>query len=61
MIMKAKYEEWLVSLIGDCFIAFALGILLYNFFQPYTWIIMILGIILHSWGMYKTHKRNNKN
>lgn len=61
IIMKAKYEEWLISLIGACFIAFSLGMLFFNYFQKYIWIIMIIGIMLHSWGMYKTHKRNNKN
>lgn len=55
---KAKYSEWLGSLFGASFIAFALGVWLHNIFQGIAWIILIIGLLLHSWGMYKTYQRN---
>ena len=58
ILYHAKYIEWLASLLGACFISFGLGVLLHKYFEfIYLWIILI-GIILHSWGMYKTHRRN---
>lgn len=55
---KAKYSEWLGSLLGACFIAFALGVWLSDVFKGWIWLILIFGLLLHSWGMYKTYKRN---
>jgi hypothetical protein len=55
---KAKYSEWLGSLFGACFIAFALGVWLHETFNGLAWPILIIGIVLHSWGMYKTYQRN---
>jgi hypothetical protein len=57
-ITKAKYSEWLGSLFGACFIAFALGVWLSDIFNGWVWPILIVGILLHSWGMYKTYQRN---
>lgn len=55
---KAKYSEWLGSLFGACFIAFALGAWLSDIFKGWIWPILIVGLLLHSWGMYKTYQRN---
>jgi hypothetical protein len=55
---KAKYSEWLGSLFGACFIAFALGVWLSDIFRNWVWPILIVGLLLHSWGMYKTYQRN---
>lgn len=55
---KAKYSEWLGSLFGACLIAFGLGVWLYNTFQNLVWPIVVVGVMLHSWGMYKTYQRN---
>ncbi len=55
---KAKYSEWLGSLFGACLIALALGVWLHETFKGLTWLILAFGIILHSWGMYKTYQRN---
>ena len=55
---KSKYSEWLGSLFGASFIAFALGVWLHNTFRSTALIILIIGIILHGWGMYKTYQRN---
>lgn len=57
-LTKAKYTEWQASLFGACFIAFGLGVLFANFAQSFSLIIILIGIILHSWGMYKIHQRN---
>ncbi len=57
-ITKAKYIEWQVSLFGGCFIAFGLRSLLSNFLKLYALVIILIGIIMHSWGMYQIHKRN---
>lgn len=59
-LTKAGYAEWQASLWGACFIAFGFGALLYRFFpQVLLYVVMLAGIALHSWGMYKIHQRNN--
>lgn len=55
---KATYNEWLASIFGACFIAFGLGVLLAKYFSGFAYIIILVGIIVHSWGMYKVHQRN---
>jgi len=55
---KAKYSEWLSSLFGASFIAFALGIWLHEALGSFALPVLILGVALHSWGMYKTYQRN---
>lgn len=57
-LTKAKYSEWLGSLFGACFIAFGLGVLLHRFFGSWVWLIIVVGILLHTWGMKKTYERN---
>jgi len=57
-LTKAKYIEWQASLFGACFVAFGLGVLFASYFNPYALIIILVGIVLHSWGMYKIHQRN---
>ena len=55
---KAKYSEWLGSIFGACFIAFTLGVWFHEAFSNFVWPILVIGILLHSWGMYKTYQRN---
>lgn len=55
---KAKYSEWLGSLFGASFIAFALGVWLHQIFAGLAWLILLIGVALHTWGMYKTYQRN---
>jgi hypothetical protein len=57
-LTKAKYSEWQASLFGACFVAFALGVLLAGFMRPFAMWILVVGIAIHSWGMYKIHQRN---
>lgn len=57
-LTKAKYVEWQASLFGACFIAFGLGILFADLTRPFSWVIILIGIALHGWGMYKIHIRN---
>lgn len=57
-LVSAKYGEWQASLFGACFIAFGLGILVQQFIGRWAWLIILVGIGLHSWGMSKTYARN---
>ncbi len=59
-IIKVKYSEWLASIFGACFIAFGLGILVSKWFGSWAWIILVIGLFMHSWGMYKINQRNKK-
>lgn len=55
---KAKYSEWLASLFGACLVAFVLGVWLHKTFSGIAWPVLVTGVLLHSWGMYKTYQRN---
>jgi hypothetical protein len=57
-LVQAKYVEWQASLWGACIIAFGLGVLLASYFQLLAMILILIGIPIHAWGMYKTHQRN---
>ncbi len=57
-ITKAKYSEWQASLFGASFIAFSLGVWFRELFQNWAWLILIVGVCLHSWGMYRIYQRN---
>jgi len=59
-LTKAKYIEWQASLWGTCTIAFGLGMLLSSYLQQFVYILILIGIIMHAWGMYKIHKRNKE-
>ncbi len=58
-LTTASYAEYQASIFGACGIALALGVFLADYVRPYTIYILVLGIILHSWGMYKIHQRSN--
>jgi uncharacterized membrane protein HdeD (DUF308 family) len=58
-LTQAKYSEWQLSLFGACFIAGGIGALLAPYVSlPIVLIIMLVGIVMHSMGMYKIHQRN---
>lgn len=54
----AKYSEWLSSLFGACFIAFALGAVFSEYVGFLVLPLFIIGILLHVWGMRNTYQRN---
>lgn len=57
-LWKARYLEWEASLFGAIFIAFGVGALWGGYLKDYLYLIILAGIVVHSWGMYKVHKRN---
>ncbi len=57
-LRKAKYSEWLASLLGACSIALGLGTLFSKYLSSSAPLLIIAGIILHAWGMYRIHQRN---
>lgn len=57
-LTTAKYSEWLASLFGACFIAFALGVVLSEYLGFLAVPLFIIGILLHVWGMHNTYQRN---
>lgn len=58
-LTKAKYGEWQLSLWGACFIAVGIGVLLAPYLAlPIVLVIMLVGIVMHSVGMYRIHQRN---
>lgn len=57
-LTKAKYLEWQASLFGACFVAFGLGAFLSNYLKAWIAPLIIIGVVIHGWGMYRIHKRN---
>jgi hypothetical protein len=57
-LTKATYFEWQMSLFGAACIAFGLGVLFATYLQWLAIPALILGIVMHSWGMYRIHQRN---
>lgn len=57
-LVSAKYGEWQASLWGACFIAFALGVFFSKYIGVLAWVILVVGLLLHAWGMTKTYNRN---
>jgi len=58
-LTKATYGEWQASLFGASFIAFGLGVLLAGYLAWLAIPALIIGIVMHGWGMYRIHQRNN--
>lgn len=57
-LTKASYSEYQASLFGACGVALALGVFLADYLQSFAVWFLIIGVIIHSWGMYKVHQRN---
>lgn len=57
-LTKASYAEYQASLFGACGIALALGIFLADYLKSFAVWLLLLGIAVHSYGMYKVHQRN---
>jgi len=57
---KATMLEYEASLFGACFFSFGLGAMFAKFGKPYASILILVGAVLHGWGMYKIQKRKDK-
>ncbi|HYG84806.1 MAG TPA: hypothetical protein VD978_00955 [Azospirillum sp.] len=57
-LRSATFLEWEASLFGACFIAFGLGALLADAVQGLVIPLILVGIVIHGWGMYRIHRRN---
>ncbi|MCX9010729.1 MAG: hypothetical protein OIN66_06355 [Candidatus Methanoperedens sp.] len=58
-LTEAKLAE-LASTFGAGVLGFGLGALLVDFVQQYALLIILIGLMMHGWGMYKTHLQNKK-
>ena len=57
-----SFEEIGVSVIGAGILCFGLGVLLSNFYLKFALPIILIGIVMHSIGMYIVHKnKHDKN
>lgn len=58
-LRKATIWEWQASLFGACFFFFGLGAIFAAYIpDTISYIVIVLGVVLHGWGMYRTHQRN---
>ena len=53
-MQQAKYLDWLVSLLGACAIALALGLLLPGL-RPGAPYLLVIGVLMHGYGMFKMY------
>lgn len=58
-LTKAKLEE-LASTVGAGTLGFGLGALLSNYIRQYAFGIILIGLIMHGWGMYGTHHQKKE-
>lgn len=57
-LISAKYSVWQTSLLGACAVAFGLGVLLAGFVSnSWAWAVIILGVLVHGYGMYHMYKK----
>lgn len=57
-LTKARYIEYEASIFGACFIAFGLGVVFAGYFQKFAFLLILIGIVVHGWGMFKILQRN---
>lgn len=56
--LSAKNWVWNASLFGASAIAFGLGLLLASYFSSQlAWLIILIGVLIHSYGMYKMYRK----
>lgn len=48
--------EYFASFFGAIFLAFGLGAMFAIYFEKFALIFVILGLVLHTFGMYKMYK-----
>ena len=60
--IHTSFEEVGISVIGAGILGFGLGALLSNFYSRFAWPMILIGIVMHSMGMYFVHKnKHDKN
>ena len=60
-LQNAKASEFRASAIGAGIAGFGMGVVLAQYFQVFGIWIMLAGLALHGWGMYRIHIRNRVN
>jgi hypothetical protein len=58
--MNARSTEMRASVFGAGILGFGLGVIFAGFARPYAFFIILLGIGLHSWGMYGLYADGKK-
>ena len=56
-LINAKPHELQAWMLGAGIIGLGLGALLINYIQQYASWIILIGIIVHGWAMYKIYTR----
>jgi hypothetical protein len=57
-LYQARYVEFLADLIGACLISLAVGAWFASSLSSWAPLLLVLGVPLHSWGMFRIHRRN---
>lgn len=57
---NAGSAEMRASVFGAGILGFGLGALLAGFIRPYSAFIILFGLGLHAWGMYRLHAGGKK-
>ncbi len=58
-LTKTKVAE-IASTLGAGILGFGMGALLGDYIQQYSFWIILIGLIMHGWGMYKTHQNKKE-
>ncbi|AIE83796.1 hypothetical protein [Fimbriimonas ginsengisoli] len=58
-LTTASTLEYQAAVFGAGFIGFGLGFLLKDSIGVYSIVVMVIGILLHGWGMYRIHRRDS--
>jgi uncharacterized membrane-anchored protein len=58
--LEMTYLEYQLALFGAAFLALGVGIVFQKYLQVIGIPLILLGIALHGYGMYKINKRNIK-
>lgn len=59
-LSAAELVQFQASMLGVGIVGMGLGLMLSKFLASYAFLIMVLGLLMHSWGMYKMHQNDKK-
>ncbi|MEK6936071.1 MAG: hypothetical protein AABW67_04740 [Nanoarchaeota archaeon] len=59
-LRKAKPYELGLWMLGAGILSFGLGAVFAGYFQNLAWLIVLIGVVIHGWAMYKIYLSNNK-